>query len=50
MSKKSKKQPRTQYEVFRAVRGTWGEVKPYTRVETDRRFKKPKHKGKEIYE
>ena len=50
MSKKSKKEPRTQYEVFRAVRGTWNGVNPVTKVIPDKRRKAPKHKGKEIDE
>lgn len=44
MSKKKKVKERTQYEVIRSIRGDWGQVKPYTRVEDDKRFKKPKHK------
>ena len=50
----SKKKPtnktRTNYEVYRSIRKDWGEIKPYTRVETDKRFKKPKHKGREYEE
>ena len=42
--KKSTNKPRSNYEVYRAIRKDWGEIKPYTRVETDKRFKKPKHK------
>ena len=44
MSKKNKTQPRSQYEVYQSMRKDWGMVKPYTRVEDDKRFKKPKHK------
>lgn len=44
MSKKKKVKERTQYEVIRSIRGDWGQVKPYTRIEDDKRFKKPKHK------
>lgn len=43
MSKKKAPKARTNYEVYRSIRKDWGEIKPYTRVETDRRFKKPKH-------
>lgn len=42
MSKK-KKTTNSTYEVVRKIRGDWGQVKPFTRVETDKRFKKPKH-------
>lgn len=34
------------YEVVRKIRGDWGQVKPYTRIEEDKRKKKPKHKKK----
>ena len=44
MSKKKKIKERTQYEVIRSIRGDWGQVKPYTRIEDDKRFKKPKRK------
>lgn len=43
MSKKKVQKPRTNYEVYRSIRKDWGDVNPVTRVETDRRFKKPKH-------
>ena len=42
--KKSKTKPRSNYEVYRSISKDWGEIKPYTRVETDKRIKKPKHK------
>lgn len=42
--KKNKNQLKSQYEVIRSIRGDWGTVKPYTRIEEDKRFKKPKHK------
>ena len=38
MSKKNKKM-RTNYEVYKAIRKDWGNVKPYTRVEQDKRRK-----------
>lgn len=41
MSKKKKVKERTQYEVIRSIRGDWGQVKPYTRIEDDKRFKNP---------
>ena len=31
------------YEVVKKIRGDWGGVKPYTRVEESRKYKKPKH-------
>ena len=42
-----KKNTNTTYEVTRKIRGDWGQVKPYTRIEQDKRKKQPKHKGKE---
>ena len=45
MSKKQKKvKNRNSYEVNKAIRHDWGEVKPYTRIEEDRRFKKDKYR------
>lgn len=41
--KKSKNKPHSNYEIYRTMRKDWGEIKPYTRVETDKRFKKPKY-------
>ena len=35
------------YEVNRKIRRDWGGVKPYTRVEESRKYKKPKHIKKE---
>ena len=46
MSKKSKK-PRTNYELYKTVRRDWGEIKPITKIIPDKRFKKPKYKGKD---
>ena len=43
MSKK--KETNSTYEVIRKIRGDWGAVKPYTRIETSKKYKKPKHKG-----
>lgn len=42
--KKSINRPRSQYEVYRSIRKDWGEIKPYTRIEEDKRRKKPKYK------
>lgn len=42
--KKSKIQPRTNYEVYRSIRKDWGEINPVTRIIPDKRNKKPKHK------
>lgn len=42
--KKSVNRPRSQYEVYRSIRKDWGEIKPYTRIEEDKRRKKPKYK------
>jgi hypothetical protein len=36
------------YETLKKVRGDWGNVKPYTRVERDKKkySRKQKHKGR----
>ena len=47
MSKK--KETNSTYEVVRKIRGDWGMVKPYTRIEISKKYKKPKHKGR-MYE
>ena len=44
MSKKKKTKPRNSYEVNRSIRRDWGAIKPYTRIEEDKRKKKEKHK------
>lgn len=44
--KKSKTQPRSNYEIYRAMRKDWGEINPVTKVIPDKRNKKPKHKGR----
>lgn len=46
MMKKQKK-VKTYVEIFQGERKSWGNVNPVTRVIPDKRFKKPKHKGKE---
>jgi len=48
--KKSKTQPRTNYEVYRSIRKDWGVLNPATKVIPDKRNKKPKHKGREFEE
>lgn len=45
---KKKKEINQTYEVIRHMRGDWGQVKPYTRIEQSKKYKKPKHKGKEF--
>ncbi len=34
-------------DIYMRTRRDWGNVNPITRVIPDKRFKKPKHKGKE---
>ena len=43
MSRKKTK-PRNSYEVNRSIRRDWGAIKPYTRIEEDKRKKKDKYK------
>lgn len=45
--KKKKKNPKTWVEVFQTKWRDWGNINPVTKVIPDKRFKKPKHKGKE---
>ena len=48
MSKKKKSIPTVStYEVVRKMRRDWGEINPVTRVEINKKFKKPKHIKKE---
>lgn len=35
------------YDTIGKMRGSWGDVKPVTRIQEDKRRKKPKHKGRE---
>ena len=42
--KKSKTQPRSNYEVYRAIRKDWGVLNPVTKIIPDKRNKKPKYK------
>ena len=44
--KKSKTQPRSNYEIYRTMRKDWGVINPVTKVIPDKRNKKPKHKGR----
>lgn len=41
------KKVKTNVEIFMGTRKSWGNVNPVTRVIPDKRFKKPKYKGKE---
>ena len=36
------------YDANRKIRRDWGEIKPYSRIEEDKRKKKPKHKKEEL--
>lgn len=42
--KKSKTQPRSNYEIYRTMRKDWGKINPITKVIPDKRNKKSKHK------
>lgn len=42
--KKSKTQPRSNYEVYRSIRKDWGVINPVTKIIPDKRNKKPKYK------
>ena len=44
---KKQKKVKTYTEIFQTTRKDWGNVNPVTRVIPDKRFKKPKYKGKE---
>ena len=50
MSKKKPTKPRTNYEVYRAIRKDWGVLNPATKIIPDKRSKKPKYKGREYEE
>ena len=45
--KKAKNQAKTWVEVFQTERKSGGNVNPVTKVIPDKRFKKPKYKGKD---
>ena len=47
MSKKKNKKPRDNYEIYKVIRRDWGDVKPYTRIQEDKRKKKPKYKERD---
>lgn len=40
------KKVKTYSEIFRSERKTWGDINPVARVIPDKRYKKPKHKGR----
>lgn len=42
--KKSKIEPRSNYEVYRSIRKDWGEINPITKIIPDKRNKKPKYR------
>lgn len=44
---KKQKKVKTYTEIFQATRKDWGCVNPVTRVIPDKRFKKPKYKGRD---
>lgn len=44
---KKQKKVKTYTEIFQSQRKDWGCVNPVTRVIPDKRFKKPKYKGRE---
>lgn len=47
MSKKNHPKTKTWVEVFQGERRNWGEINPVTRIIPDKRFKKPKYKGRD---
>lgn len=46
---KRTEKPKSSWELYHSIRRDWGEVKPYSRKEEDKKRKKPKHK-KKMYE
>lgn len=46
MSKKKKKKP-TALELTQSIRGSWNGVNPVTRIEENKKKKKPKYKHKQ---
>ena len=44
---KNKTKVKTYTEIFCSERKSWGDVNPVTRVIPDKRFKKPKYKGRD---
>ena len=42
----SKQKVKTNVEIIRSIRGSWGAISPVTKVIPDKRHRKPKHKGK----
>lgn len=41
------KKVKTYVEIFQGQRKSWGSVNPVTKVIPDKRFKKPKYKGRD---
>lgn len=44
---KKKASVKTYVDIFKGERKSWGNVNPVTRVIPDKRFKKPKYKGRD---
>ena len=44
MSKKKNK-PKSNVDIIKGIRGTWGAISPVTKVIPDKRNRKPKHKN-----
>ena len=44
---KKQKQVKSYVEIFQGQRKSWGSVNPVTKVIPDKRFKKPKYKGRD---
>ena len=42
----SKQKVKTNVEIIRGIRGSWGAISPVTKVIPDKRHRKPKHKGR----
>ena len=43
---KIKKKVKTQVEIIKAQRGSWGSISPVTKIIRDKRHDPPKYKGK----
>lgn len=50
MKDKISKETQVSYETNKRIRRDWGNVRPFTRIEQDKRKKKPKYKNKEFDE
>ena len=44
------KETQVSYETNKRIRRDWGNVRPFTRIEQDKRKKKPKYKNKDFEE